>query len=77
VYETLLFQDRKAIQIGMKGDILRRFGTEMIQRIDDVTELVKWQKLYVNTGDLIELRVPKETVYEAMNKDILPGIGLA
>ncbi len=77
MYETLLFQDRKAIQIGMKGDILRRFGTEMIQRIDDVTELVKWQKLYVNTGDLIELRVPKETVYEAMNKDILPGIGLA
>lgn len=69
--------ERKAIQIGMKGSILRRFGTEMIRRIDDVTEFVKWQKLHVGSKSLSNLMIPKETVYEAMNKEILPGIGLA
>lgn len=69
--------DRKAIQIGIKGNMLRRFGTEMVQRIDDVTEYVKLQKCYVDAGDLDELEVPQETLYEVMDKRILPGIGLA
>ncbi|TXF86723.1 DUF4291 domain-containing protein [Neolewinella aurantiaca] len=68
--------ERKAIQIGMKGAILHRFGTEMIQKIVDVTPFVTTQKLYVDRRDLANLEVPIETVYEAMNKDILPGIGL-
>ncbi len=66
---------RKAIQIGMKGSILQQFGTAMIQRIDDVTEFVKLQKLHVDRNDLAHLLVPKETVYTMMDKRILPSIG--
>ena len=68
--------DRKAIQIGMKGTILRKFGTEMIRHIDDVTEFVKWQKLYVDQNELDTLVVPKERVYEVVRPEIRKCIGL-
>lgn len=55
---------RKAIQIGMKGDILHRFGTQMIRKITDITPFVKQQKLHVDRKDLEYLKVPLETVYE-------------
>jgi hypothetical protein len=66
--------ERKAIQIGMKGGVLRKFGTEMIRRIDDVTEFVKWQKLYVDQNDLGELVVPEETVYLPCYQEINIGL---
>lgn len=66
--------ERKAIQIGMKGDILRKFGTEMIRRIDDITEFVKLQRLYIDADDLFELTVPKETVYLPAHQDLNIGL---
>jgi len=54
---------RKAIQIGMKGEILQRFGKEMIQHIEDITEFVKKQKQYVDQQQLAQLEVPKETIF--------------
>lgn len=56
--------ERKAIQIGMKGDILRRFGTQMIRKIVDITPFVKKQKLYVDKRDLARLEIPHETVFK-------------
>lgn len=66
--------ERKAIQIGMKGEVLRQFGTEMILRIDDMTEFVKWQKVYLDNDELDHLLVPKETVYAPSRKDLRIGL---
>lgn len=66
--------NRKAIQIGMKGATLRRFGKEMIQRIVDVTPFVQEQKLYVEQHNLQFLEVPKESVYEVFRKDLEIGL---
>jgi hypothetical protein len=55
--------ERKAIQIGMKGDMLHRFGTQMIRKIVDITPFVKQQKLHVDRRDLGSLEVPLETVF--------------
>lgn len=68
--------ERKAIQIGMKGEVLRRFGTEMICKIVDVTDYVKQQKLIVNRRDLNALQIPRETVYEVRRSAIRATIGL-
>lgn len=65
---------RKAIQIGMKGDVLREFGQEKIQHIQDVTFFVKKQKLYLETNQLENLEVPKETIYEPQRTDLKIGI---
>jgi hypothetical protein len=54
--------ERRAIQLGLRGDFLRRFGTEWITRIEDISGLVAEQrnKLQVTPSDL---ETPSERVY--------------
>lgn len=65
--------ERKAIQIGMKGDILHRFGTEMVRKISDITPYVTQQKLLVDRKELENLEVPIETVFEP-SRDLNIGL---
>ena len=65
---------RKAIQIGMKGDVLRKFGQEQIQHIEDITPFVKKQQLYVAQHQWEQLEVPKETVYIPKRNDLKIGL---
>jgi hypothetical protein len=60
--------ERKAIQIGMKGEILHRFGTEMVRKISDITPFVTEQKRLVDRKELENLEVPVETVFEPSRK---------
>lgn len=58
--------ERKAIQLGLKGDVLHFFAHEGIQYIEDITPFVKRQSLYVKRDELDKLWVPaeSETVYK-------------
>ncbi|WP_339677441.1 DUF4291 domain-containing protein [Cyclobacterium marinum] len=69
-------QDRKAIQLGIKGDLLKKFGKEMITEIIDLTEFVKLQKKIIDSGELDMLQVPKERVYEPNSEQTKLRIGL-
>ena len=69
-------QDRKAIQLGIKGDLLEKFGKEMISEIVDLTEFVKQQKKIIDSGELDMLQVPKEWVYEPNSEQTKLRIGL-
>jgi hypothetical protein len=65
---------RRAIQIGIKGKLLKKFGTEYIQRIQDITAFVRKQKLLVDHHRLDLLEIPQERVYLPERKDINIGI---
>ncbi len=65
---------RKAIQIGMKGETLRRFGQENIQHIEDITPFVKKQQQYVENNQLESLEVPRETLYIPKKTDLRIGL---
>jgi hypothetical protein len=69
-------QERKAIQLGIKGDLLERFGKEMISEIIDLTEFVKQQKENIDSKNIRNLQVPKEWVYKPKNDEIKRQIGL-
>lgn len=69
-------QERKAIQLGIKGDLLEKFGKEMISEIIDLTEFVKQQKIIIDSGELGNLQVPREWVYEPKSEEIKVQIGL-
>jgi len=56
-------QERRAIQLGLKGDILKKFGTEMILHIEDISDFVRTQKNALDTGGLDALMVPQEQIY--------------
>ena len=54
--------DRRAVQLGLRGHMLERFGTQEIQQIEDVTEFVSEQRSnVVNPYD--HLDIPSEVVY--------------
>jgi len=67
---------RRAIQIGMKGNVLKNFGQQQIIAIEDVTEFVKEQKVLVDNNQLDKLLVTIEDVYKPTDDTLCkrPGV---
>ena len=63
-------QERRAIQLGLKGNILKSFGREMILEIVDMTPFVKEQKSLIDAGKVAEVRVPFEEVFKSSNLEL-------
>ena len=69
-------QERKAIQIGMKGNVLKQFCTKWIIKIEDITKFVKQEHEKLLNNDLEDLNVPYEEVIIIDDEDINKRIGL-
>ncbi len=54
--------ERRAVQLGLKGNTLRKFGTEWITKIENITDFVKDEYQKVVTDNLADLIVPKENI---------------
>lgn len=68
---------RKAIQLGLRGDIFHKFNEEWISQIEDITDFVVEQRENANKG-FKNLEVPFERVVSfAEYADITEGIGLS
>ena len=52
---------RRAVQLGLRGEVLRRFVFEATRSIEDISDLVRAQR--VHRGDPTSLQVPRERVY--------------
>ncbi len=68
-------QERKAIQIGLKGGIQKLFCTEWIKKIDDITEFVHQQYQFVEKGENDNIQTPYEEVITLGNAEIEQRIG--
>ena len=58
---------RKAIQLGLKGDLLEEFGKHKINLVEDITDFVREQKMHVNNNQLDKLSIPLERIWEPGN----------
>lgn len=67
---------RRAIQLGMKGNVLEIFGKQQIKKIEDITAFVRTQKVHVDNKELDPLIVPVETVYNPLNKSLGKKVGV-
>lgn len=67
---------RRAIQLGLKGESLKRFGQEQVRQIDDVTDFVKEQKHFVDLRQLNKLMIPVERVYHLSNRELVSALGV-
>ena len=56
-------QERRAIQLGLRGMALKRFGEEALLEILDVSDFVSEQFKNIEAGDLEKLQTPMERVY--------------
>ncbi|PZR28994.1 MAG: DUF4291 domain-containing protein [Citrobacter freundii] len=61
---------RRAMQLGLKRQMLRNFGKTYISRIEDITPFVKEQKQLLDNGKLSELIVPVERVWKIGNPEL-------
>ena len=69
--------ERRAIQLGLKGEILEKFGKEQIKKIEDITNFVKEQREFVHARELEKLVVPVERIYLPQNLDLKNRIGIS
>jgi len=69
--------ERKAIQIGMKGELLKKFCSEWITGIEDITDFVKKEHQKLMIGGITELDVPYEEVLKLNDIIIEKRIGIS
>lgn len=69
-------QERKAIQLGLKGNILRRFATEWIIKIEDITDFCKSEHQKVLSKGINDLNVPFEEIIDIGDSVIEKRIGI-
>lgn len=67
-------QQRKAIQLGLKGKILQQFCTEWISEIKDITPFVKQQHQLLLQGG--EIDIPVEQIINLDNAILEKQIGI-
>jgi hypothetical protein len=54
---------RRAIQLGLRGECLRRLSSAELLEVTDMTQFVATQRAHVESGNLHRLETPEERVY--------------
>eukprot|EP00005_Dracoamoeba_jomungandri_P004694 CAMPEP_0174257854 /NCGR_PEP_ID=MMETSP0439-20130205/6961_1 /TAXON_ID=0 /ORGANISM="Stereomyxa ramosa, Strain Chinc5" /LENGTH=272 /DNA_ID=CAMNT_0015341139 /DNA_START=103 /DNA_END=921 /DNA_ORIENTATION=+ len=68
---------RRAIQLGIKGEKGRKYASgEWFIDIQDISDFVREQRAKVESGDLSELQVPEETVFEPQDQKLCKWLGV-
>jgi len=67
--------ERRAIQLGMRGDILASYARDWIIEIEDISEFVAEQRKLIENGELEKLNTPSEAIFPVGN-DIAGQIGI-
>jgi Domain of unknown function (DUF4291) len=68
--------ERRAIQLGLRGNVLANYAREWIVNIEDISEFVQQQRQY-RGGDRAQLLTPCETVYPVIDPNIFQKLGLS
>ena len=55
--------ERRAIQLGLRGEPLRSYASDWVIRIDDITDWVHVQREVLSRGCAEELVIPREEIY--------------
>lgn len=68
--------ERRAIQLGLRGEVLRRYGTQALS-IEDATPLVLAGRECIERGEIERLKTPRERVYSPLSAETAARLGLA
>ena len=68
--------ERRAIQLGLRGEILSHYARDWIVNIEDISEFVRQQHQYVKSQDWSQLITPAESVYAVENLDVSQRLGI-
>lgn len=68
--------ERRAIQLGLKGDILKQFGRKYVTLIEDVTGFAKEQHAFLQNNPAEKLLVPIEEVFSTADESLNKSVGI-
>jgi hypothetical protein len=68
--------ERRAIQLGLRGDALRRYADEGIVEIEDISAYVAEQREHVVTRRYHQLVTPREDVYAIADPHVAAQLGI-
>lgn len=68
--------ERRAIQLGLRGQILASYAQDWIVKIEDISEFVHRQHQNIKNG-CAELITPRETVYSVIDIETQQKLGLS
>lgn len=68
--------ERRAIQLGLRGDVLRQYATDWIFEIEDVSEFVREQRVNSVHSQYDQLVMPKESVYPVSCEETISKLRL-
>lgn len=63
--------ERRALQLGLRDEVLKRYASEWIMEIEDITPFVKEQHQHVLSQHLDRLLTPQETVYSIQDEQVV------
>jgi len=69
--------ERRAIQLGLRGETLSRYAREWIVDIEDISFFVREQHQHVLAGRLDLLTTPTEDVFPVADSDVRRRLGLS
>jgi hypothetical protein len=67
---------RRALQLWLRGETLRRYAREWVIAIEDISELVRDQRTYAQSQDYDRLMTPRERVYPISDRALAARLGL-
>ena len=68
--------ERRAIQLGLRGDILAQYGQAWIMSIEDISAFVADQRQSVNSRHYGQLITPREDLYRIDSPQVARKLGL-
>lgn len=66
--------ERRAIQLGLRGEMLNRYGSQEVLSIEDITPFVIQQRQYL-PGNFEELQMPSEQVFHPFSPKAAETVG--
>ena len=68
--------ERRAIQLGLRGNVVEKYVREWIVSIEDISEFVSQQRQFVTAGKLDQLVTPVETLYVVTDAEVASRLEL-
>ena len=69
-------QERRAIQLGLSGEVLKKYAREWIIEIEDVSDFVASQREYALKADR-RLVIPREEIYPVSDEAVFKSLQLS
>ena len=69
--------ERRAIQLGLRGDVIAKYAQDWILDIQDISEFVAEQRLHAIAGEYDQLLTPSASAYPVTDSDVANKLGLS